>query len=58
MSKYKIVSTIQRELEKINERIDMKILQGQSYRKEAKQHKVLMSQLRHAGGGFRFFSFF
>lgn len=59
MSKYKIVTTIQKELAKINERIDMKILRGESYRQEARQHKALLSQLKHAGGGsMAFFSFF
>lgn len=58
MSKQKIVSTIQKELERVNETIDMKILKGQPYRREARQHKVLLSQLKHARGSFTFFSFF
>lgn len=37
---------IQRELSKLNQRIDMKILQGQSYREEMRRHKVLLAQMR------------
>lgn len=58
MSKNKILTTIQRELGRINEQIDMKILKGEPYRREARQHKLLLSQLRHASGGNRSFSMF
>lgn len=60
MSKNKIVSTIQKELARVNETIDMKILKGESYRREARKHKALLSQLKHVGAGrsFSLFSFF
>jgi len=61
MSKQKMVTTIQKELERVNETIDMKILRGEAYRMEARRHKALLSQLRQvrsAGRTFAFFSFF
>jgi hypothetical protein len=45
MSEIKLERTIGKELRQINERIDMKIIQGVSYRREAKRHKLLLSML-------------
>ncbi len=39
------IKTIQSELERINQEIDMKILRGLSYKKEAKHHKFLLTHL-------------
>jgi hypothetical protein len=47
MSKHKIVSKIYKELKKVNEDIDQRILEGRSYRKEARYHRSLLSQLNH-----------
>lgn len=35
----------QREIESLNELIDMKIIKGLSYKKEAKRHKFLLSKI-------------
>ena len=48
MSKQKLITTIHTELEKINEQIDLKIIQGLEYRKESKRHKFLVSHLTQA----------
>jgi len=49
MSTYKMIHTIQSELRKVNEVIDQKILEGKSYVRESRRHKLLLSQLKHAG---------
>ena len=54
MSTNKLISTIQKELENLNENIDLKILKGQSYKRESRRHKQLLSQLRQI----RYKSFF
>ncbi len=46
MSKQKLVSTISRELEVINEQIDWKIIKGMSYKRDARRHKLLLSMLQ------------
>lgn len=39
---------LEREIQKINKRIDLKILQGQDYRKEARDHKLLLKKVRYS----------
>lgn len=48
MSKNKLIKTIHTELEKINEQIDLKIIRGISYGREARRHKFLISHLTQA----------
>ena len=57
MSKNKIVTTIQKELARVNEQIDMKIITGRSYKKDSLRHKYLLAQLRaiRARESFNFF---
>ena len=60
MSKKKLFHAVSRELAKINEQIDNKIIKGVSYRQDATRHKMLMSQLasaRQRSGLARAFSF-
>ncbi len=45
MSKYQIARELRREIKKINEKIDLRIIQGLSYREESRRHKFLVSQL-------------
>jgi len=45
MSKFVLEKKIQVELRKINEVIDFKIIQGQSYRREALRHRFLLNRL-------------
>ncbi len=42
--------TLRRELARLNQRIDMMIIKGQSYTHEAKKHKMLTRQLRVLSG--------
>ena len=45
MSKYKLEKTLRRELGVLNEQIDLKIIKGLSYAREARRHKFLVSRL-------------
>lgn len=38
---------LEREIQKINNKIDMKILQGETYFKEARDHKLLLKKVRY-----------
>jgi hypothetical protein len=46
MSKMTMVFSINKELRKINDQIDRKIVKGESYDREARRHRELRSQLR------------
>ena len=45
MSKYRLSKIVQAEINKLNQIIDLKIIRGQSYKKESRRHKFLISQL-------------
>lgn len=44
MGKKNTTQAIKREIDKINERIDIKIAKGQKYKKEAEQHRKLVKK--------------
>ena len=48
MSKNRLIKTIQNQIEKVNDTIDVKIIRGESYKKESLQHKFLLTCLRNA----------
>lgn len=45
MSKHQAIRTIRAEIARLNQMIDLKIIKGVSYRREALRHKFLMAQL-------------
>jgi len=45
MSKYRLSKIVQAEINKLNQIIDLKIIRGESYKKESRRHKFLVSQL-------------
>ena len=47
MSQSQYLKMLEREIQKINKKIDLKILQGQAYYKEAKDHKLLLQKVRY-----------
>lgn len=47
MSQSQYLKMLEREIQKINKKIDLKILQGQNYRKEAMEHKLLLKKVRY-----------
>jgi hypothetical protein len=44
MSKIKLVRNLKKEIKKLNNDIDLKIIKGLPYRAEARRHKFLTSQ--------------
>ncbi len=58
MSKNATIKAIEYELDILNRQIDMKIITGRSYKRDALRHKSLLAQLRHlkAREGYSFFS--
>ncbi len=57
MSKHATIKAIEYELDIINRQIDMKIITGRTYKKDALRHKYLLAQLRaiRARESFNFF---
>ncbi|OGI95547.1 hypothetical protein A2917_03280 [Candidatus Nomurabacteria bacterium RIFCSPLOWO2_01_FULL_42_17] len=47
MSQAQYLKMLEREIQKINKKIDLKILQGQEYRREARDHKLLLRKVRY-----------
>lgn len=46
MSQKEYLKTIQKEIQRINKIIDAKILKGEEYFREAKDHKLLLKKIR------------
>jgi hypothetical protein len=46
MSQKQYLKTIEKEIQRINRIIDFKILRGEEYKKEAKDHKLLLKKIR------------
>jgi hypothetical protein len=47
MSQKQYVKMLEKEIQKINHQIDLKILRGENYRKEARDHKLLLKKVRY-----------
>ena len=47
MSRHQTIRAIRAEIERLNRDIDLKIIRGINYAREARRHKYLMSQLSH-----------
>jgi len=47
MSQSQYLKMLEREIQKINKKIDLKILQGEKYLKEARDHKLLLKKVRY-----------
>ncbi|MEK7646373.1 MAG: hypothetical protein AAB381_01625 [Patescibacteria group bacterium] len=45
MSKHQALRTIRSEVERLNQEIDLRIIKGISYARQARRHKILMNQL-------------
>jgi hypothetical protein len=44
MSQFKLAYNVQKEIKKLNNTIDLKIIKGLPYKAEARRHKFLMTQ--------------
>jgi len=47
MSQSQYLKMLEREIQAINKKIDLKILKGQAYSKEARDHKLLLRKVRY-----------
>lgn len=47
MSQSQYLKMLEKEIQRINKKIDLKILQGEGYRKEARDHKLLLKKVRY-----------
>jgi hypothetical protein len=47
MSQSQYLKMLEREIQKINKKIDMKILEGEKYGKEAREHKLLLKKVHY-----------
>lgn len=47
MSQSQYLKFLEREIQKINKKIDMKIIRGEEYSKEARDHKLLLKKVRY-----------
>jgi len=47
MSQTQYLKMLEKEIQKINKKIDLKILQGEAYWKEARDHKLLLQKVRY-----------
>lgn len=47
MSQKQYIKMLEREIEKLNRVIDLKILRGEDYRKEARDHKLILRKIRY-----------
>lgn len=47
MSQTQYLKMLEQEIQKINKKIDLKILQGENYFKEARDHKLLLQKVRY-----------
>lgn len=47
MSQKQYFKIIEKEISRINRVIDLKILHGEDYRKEARDHKLLLKKIRY-----------
>jgi len=47
MSQSQYLKMLEKEIQKINQKIDLKIIQGEVYFKEARDHKLLLKKVRY-----------
>lgn len=47
MSRTRLIEEIEKELDRLNAKIDLRIIKGLSYAKEARRHKFLVTQLNN-----------
>lgn len=50
MSQSQYLKMLEREIQKINKKIDMKIMRGENYRKEVRDHRLMLRRMRYLRG--------
>ncbi|MDB5188496.1 MAG: hypothetical protein JWM92_94 [Candidatus Nomurabacteria bacterium] len=51
MSQHQYITTLERQIKVLNERIDAKIMSGQRYVEESQRHRALLRKLREQRRG-------
>lgn len=47
MSQSQYLKMLEKEIQKLNKKIDLKIIEGEKYTKEAREHKLLLKKVRY-----------
>ena len=47
MSQSQYLKMLEREIQKVNKVIDLKIMRGEDYRKESRDHKLMVRRMRY-----------
>ena len=50
MSQKQYLKMLEREIQKVNRRIDEKIVRGEEYKKEARDHRLMLRRMRYLRG--------
>lgn len=58
MTREQYLKIIEKEIHQLNKKIDLKILRGEDYNKEASEHKLLLRKIRQNRARRSFFSKF
>ncbi len=58
MSQKQYLKVVEKEIQKINQKIDLKIIRGEDYKKEARDHKIMIRRMKYLKRGNPIKSFF
>ncbi len=47
MSQKQYLKMLEKEIQKVNKAIDIKIMRGEEYKKEARDHKLMLRRMRY-----------
>jgi hypothetical protein len=50
MSQSQYLKMLEKEINKINKKIDFKIMRGENYRREARDHRLMLRRMRYLRG--------
>ena len=50
MSQNQYLKMLEKEIQKINKKIDLKIMRGENYRREARDHRLMLRRMRYLRG--------
>jgi hypothetical protein len=50
MSQSQYLKMLEREIQKLNKKIDFKIMRGENYRREARDHRLMLRRMRYLRG--------
>lgn len=50
MSQSQYLKMLEKEIQKLNKKIDLKIMRGENYRREARDHRLMLRRMRYLRG--------